>query len=58
MENGTIMPDIMPEGLFQTTSNYEKDIEALSVALNASNVNHKIFSSMVMLRSAKWSDNN
>lgn len=58
MENGTIMPDVMPEGLFQTTSNYEKDIETLSVALNASNVNHKIFSSMVMLRSAKWSDNN
>lgn len=58
MENGTMKPELMPEGLFQTTSDYEKDVETLSASLDRINVNHKIFSSMVMLRSAKWSDNN
>lgn len=45
------------QGLFSQTENYAKDVETLSERLNAegSNVNHKVFSSLVMLRSAKWS---
>ncbi len=58
MEEGTEMPEVIPDGLFKTTANYEKDIETLSAALHDRNINHKVFSSMVMLRSAKWSDNN
>ncbi len=56
-ENGSTMPDMIPDGLFQSTSKYEDDIKELTEALNAKRINHKVFSSMVMLRSAKWSDN-
>lgn len=42
-------------GLFKSTESYSEDIQKLSEALNALNISHKVFSSMVMLRSAKWS---
>lgn len=58
LESGTTIPEILPEGLFEVTSQYDDDIETLMAALNAKSINYRIFSSMVMLRSAKWSDNN
>ena len=59
-ENGSSKPaniESAMQGLFVQTENYTKDVETLSQRLNAegSNVNHKVFSSLVMLRSAKWS---
>jgi len=59
-ENGQSMPaaiDTAMQGLFVQTENYTRDVETLSQRLNAdgSNVNHKVFSSLVMLRSAKFS---
>tara|TARA_R110002096_G_scaffold273001_1_gene466793 strand:- start:2772 stop:3812 length:1041 start_codon:yes stop_codon:yes gene_type:complete len=58
LEDGDQLPEVIPSELFRVTSNYEKDIAALSIELDEKRINYKIFSSMVMLRSAKWSDNN
>ncbi len=59
-ENGSGKPQVIEnalQGLFAQTENYDKDVETLSERLHAegSNVNHKVFSSLVLLRSAKWS---
>jgi len=43
------------QGRFANTKNYDKDIEAIITSLIDSNVKHKVFSTLVMLRSAKWS---
>jgi uncharacterized protein (TIGR02599 family) len=42
------------EALFQQTQNFAQDIETLSRELNEKKVNHKVFTTMVLLRSAKW----
>lgn len=42
-------------GLFVRTADYEADVLKLVDALNQESINHKVFSSLVMLRSAKWS---
>jgi len=42
------------ESLFQQTQNFAQDIETLSRELNEKKVNHKVFTTMVLLRSAKW----
>ncbi len=41
-------------GLFQRVGQYDKDVETLSERLNEKRIDHKIFSTMVMMRSAKW----
>lgn len=51
------VPNLVPSGLFTQTSNYQNDIETLSDELSEKRVNFKIFSTMVLLRSAKWSEN-
>ncbi|MDF1826106.1 MAG: Verru_Chthon cassette protein C [Verrucomicrobiales bacterium] len=56
-EEGSSIPDLMPQGYFTDTAKYQSDIENLTDSLNEKRVNHKIFSTMVMLRSAKWSVN-
>lgn len=38
------------------TKRYDEDILTIVNSLNENNINHKVFSSMVLLRSAKWSD--
>lgn len=38
------------------TSNYEEDIAAVSARLSEERINHKVFSALVLLRSARWSD--
>lgn len=40
---------------FKNTSSYESDLEEVKKALNEQRVNYKVFSSMVMLRSSKYS---
>jgi len=42
-------------GLFRNTKSYGDDVQKLSDELNKLKISHKVFSSMVMLRSAKWS---
>ncbi len=54
-EFGTAKPEIVDEGLFKNTDKYEEDVQVLINSLNEQQINHKVFSSMVMLRSAKWS---
>lgn len=54
-ENGSKMPDLLPSGLFQQTSKYEDDVLVAVKALNEAKISHKVFSTIVMLRSAKWS---
>lgn len=58
LEDGTAMPlDLTApfDGLFRRTESYSSDVEQLSEELNRLQINHKVFSSLVMLRSAKWS---
>jgi hypothetical protein len=38
------------------TKRYDEDILTIVNSLNENNINHKVFSSMVLLRSAKWSE--
>jgi len=54
-ENGNSMPDLVPASLFRNTSNFDADILALKDLLNQNSVNHKVFSTMVAIRSSKWS---
>lgn len=42
-------------GLFRRTEDYSSDVQKLSDDLNELQINHKVFSSLVMLRSSKWS---
>lgn len=56
LEDGGSMPEIVNPGLFRSTSSYEEDLAELTRYLDEQNINHKVFSSMVMLRSAKWSE--
>ncbi|MBL9157889.1 MAG: Verru_Chthon cassette protein C [Verrucomicrobiales bacterium] len=42
-------------GAFSSTQNYTEDVQRVSAALNELKVSHKIFSSLVLLRSSKWS---
>ncbi len=42
-------------GLFKKTESYSDDVQKLSENLDNLQINHKVFSSLVMLRSSKWS---
>ncbi len=56
-ENGAKMPEEFRSattGLFKSTRQYSDDIRKLTETLNDQKINHKIFSSLVMLRSSKW----
>lgn len=63
MGDGSSMPQAITsalQGLFRTTNNFEKDIEQLSERLSddslpGGKVDFKVFSTLVLLRSAKWS---
>ena len=58
LENGEEMPvDLTApfSGLFKRTEDYSNDVQTLSDELNEMEINHKVFSSLVMLRSSKWS---
>ena len=55
--SGAGMPNLVPSGLFKSTQQYDQDIQKLKDELNQRNppVNFKIFSTMVAIRSSKWS---
>ncbi|MCB1086151.1 MAG: Verru_Chthon cassette protein C [Verrucomicrobiae bacterium] len=46
--------NILPAGMFRNTSNFEKDVESVKAALSQKGFNHKVFSTLVAIRSAKW----
>lgn len=57
-ENGSSAPaelELALNGLFRSTANYTEDVQRLSKALDDLKVSHKVFSSLVLLRSSKWS---
>lgn len=54
-ENGSSMPDLVPRSLFRDTGNFDDDVESLKLELASKNLNHKVFSTMVAIRSSKWS---
>lgn len=54
-QHGRSMPPLVPSALFRDTRRFESDIETLKQHLTEQNVNHKVFSTMVALRSSKWS---
>lgn len=54
-ENGNGMPQLVPTSLFRNTSNFDADVEALKASLSEKGVNHKVFSTLVAIRSSKWS---
>jgi uncharacterized protein (TIGR02599 family) len=60
-ENGSSPPGELSNalnGLFTNTNNYAQDVQKAADALNQMGVSHKIFSSLVMLRSSQWSPSN
>ncbi len=54
-EGGNSMPVLVPNNLFRDTSRFDDDVELLKEQLSERNINHKVFSTMVALRSSKWS---
>lgn len=58
-EDGSSQPaefaDAISSG-FSNTGNFDEDIAKMVEKLNENQINHKVFSSMVLLRSAKWSE--
>lgn len=55
VENGKSIPQVIPAGLFRNTSNFDSDMERLKESLSEKGYNHKVFSTMVAIRSSKWS---
>ncbi len=51
---GRSMPDLVPNSLFRNTRDYQRDLDELKKDLIDANVNFKVFSTMVAIRSAKW----
>ncbi|MDF2375688.1 MAG: Verru_Chthon cassette protein C [Verrucomicrobiales bacterium] len=52
---GEEAPQLFPETLFQNVSRYESDLQEATTALSERNLNYKIFSTLISIRSAKWS---
>jgi uncharacterized protein (TIGR02599 family) len=60
-QNGSSPPSELASavnGLFTNTNNYAQDVQKAAEALNRLGVSHKIFSSLVLLRSSQWSPSN
>lgn len=55
LENGESMPSLVDPSWFSSSSRYLGDIEALREKFSAEKVNFKVFSSLVAIRSSKWS---
>lgn len=57
-ENNDTVPEQIASviaGKFRSVSSYESDIAAMEEAFRASKINYRVFSSMVAIRSSKWS---
>lgn len=56
VENGATKPVLLPAGIFTIAANYENDIETLRTTLSGAGVKFKVFSTLVAMRSSKWSE--
>ena len=54
-QSGATIPTLVDPNLFTNTKNYQDDVLKLVESLNTKKIGHKVFSTLVMLRSAKWS---
>lgn len=57
-ESGSSIPREFAEavkGRFSSTGRFTKDLKEVTDSLNENQISHKVFSSLVMLRSSKWS---
>ncbi len=54
LESGSSMPEVLPSNIFTNTSQFDQDLITLANFMNERNINYKVFSSIVMLRSSKW----
>lgn len=55
VEDGTSMPQLVPDQLFTNSKNYDGDVEALEREFQNRGIGYRVFSTLVMLRSSKWS---
>lgn len=55
LEAESFRGDLVKNTYFKSTQNFDKDVEDLKEDLSEKGVNFKVFSTMVALRSAKWS---
>lgn len=53
-ESGKAKPNILPGGLFRNTSAFDDDIKKVKDLLSEKGYNHKVFSTMIAIRSSKW----
>lgn len=51
---GNSPPELVKESAFLDTGSFDSDVEDLKNDLSELNVNHKVFSTMVAIRSSKW----
>jgi len=51
----SLPPELDLSSYFQRTENFDADLKEISEAFGDSNINYKVFSTVVMLRSSKWS---
>lgn len=56
--NGSARPDFGLERLFINQQNYSSDLETLETELQRQNINYRVFSTVIRLRNARWSDTN
>lgn len=54
-ENGKSMPNLVDKSYFNETSRFAEDVKRLKADLEQKGISHKVFSTMVAIRSSKWS---
>ncbi|MCB1228623.1 MAG: Verru_Chthon cassette protein C [Verrucomicrobiae bacterium] len=54
-ENQDVMPDLGIDRLFFNTGQFDEDVEKLEEELSGRNISHRVFSTLVSIRSSKWS---
>jgi len=55
-DNGSSMPDLGIGGLFSNPSQYESDLATLESALVGQKLRYRVFSTMIRLRNARWTN--
>lgn len=57
-QNGTNPPDFGLDELFLNQVTFKNDLETLETTLKNQNINYRVFSTVIRLRNARWSDTN
>jgi uncharacterized protein (TIGR02599 family) len=56
-EHGSSMPELYSPSLFKDASKYTDDLATLEAALSERKIRHRVFSTTIRLRNAKWTSN-